>query len=285
VPELNEEKIYSIDFNYYVRYPKLIARLSSYYTRFQNTTDINFFFVDSGLGSDFVQEVITELDKLHMGIEAGIAYDLAPSVQLTAVASIGKYLYASSPNVTINFDTAGADEELINVDGNVDLGVANLKDHKLAQGPQHALSIGLSYRDPTYWWAGFTANYLAKNYINLSSITRTKSFILDPASGEPFPQATEENVHKLLKQNPLEPSYLLNVIGGKSWLINSTYVSLFFSLNNLFDLQFKTGGYEQSRNGNYGQLGQDNLSGNPSFGPKYWFGYGRTYFINLAFNF
>ena len=29
----------------------------------------------------------------------------------------------------------------------------------------------------------------------------------------------------------------------------------------------------------------DNFSGNPSFAPKYWYGFGRTYFLNFAFSF
>ena len=62
-------------------------------------------------------------------------------------------------------------------------------------------------------------------------------------------------------------------------------MSVFASINNVFDAVFRTGGYEQSRNGNFGQLQQDNLSGNPSFAPKYWYGYGRTYFINFAISF
>ena len=60
---------------------------------------------------------------------------------------------------------------------------------------------------------------------------------------------------------------------------------MFASINNVFDAVFRTGGYEQSRNGNYGQLFHDNLSGSPSFAPKYWYGYGRTYFINVAVSF
>jgi hypothetical protein len=108
---------------------------------------------------------------------------------------------------------------------------------------------------------------------------------LNPDTGQPFDNATPGNVDRILKQNPLDDIYLLNLIGGKSWLLNGKYLSVFASINNVFDTDFRTGGYEQNRNGNYGQLVQDNLSGSPSFGPKYWFGYGRTYFLNLAISF
>ncbi len=285
VPDLQNETISSVDINYFIRLPKLTGRFTGFYTRFQNLTDINYFFVEAGVGSDFVQEVITDLDKLHMGIELGWEYELSSSVKLSTVMAIGKYLYASDPNVTINFDTAGAEEDLINPEGNIDLGVAKIKDYKLAQGPQKAFALGVEYRDPKYWWIGVTANYLANNYANISTITRTQSFYMDPETRRPFPDATDENVAELLKQDPLDSFYLLNLIGGKSWLKKGKYISVFASINNVFDAVFRTGGYEQSRNGNFGQLKQDNLSGNPSFAPKYWYSYGRTFFLNVAYSF
>ncbi|VAW17936.1 Thiamin-regulated outer membrane receptor Omr1 [hydrothermal vent metagenome] len=285
VTNIQNEKVNSTDINYYLRLPKLTGRITGFRTSFQDATDINFFFVDSGVGSDFVQEVVTGLNKLHMGAEVGLEYQLSSAVKLTAVAAIGKYVYANDPSVSINFDTAGAEEDLIDPRGTIDLGIANIKDYKLAQGPQRAFSLGINYRDPKYWWVGATANYMANNYANISTITRTQSFYLDPETGQPFPNATEENVNNLLAQKPLDDFYLLNMVGGKSWLKNGRYISIFVSVNNVFDAVFRTGGYEQSRNGNFGQLQQDNLSGTPSFAPKYWYGYGRTYFLNLAISF
>jgi len=285
VSDLQSEQITATDLSYFIRLPDLTGRLTGFYTRFQNTTDINFFFVDAGVGSDFVQEVITDLDKLHMGLELGLEYQVSSSVKLSAVANVGKYSYASDPNVSINFDTAGAEEDLIDPEGNIDLGIANIKDLRLAQGPQQAFALGIEYRDPKYWWVGATANYLADNYANISTITRTQSFFLDPETGETFPDATPENVEKLLRQSKLDDFYLLNLVGGKSWLKNGTYISIFASINNAFDTVFRTGGYEQSRNGNFGQLQQDNLRNDPSFAPKYWYGFGRTYFLNFAISF
>jgi len=285
VSELQSEKISTADASYFLRLPNLTGRITGFYTRFQNTTDVNFFFVDAGVGSDFVQEVLTDLDKLHLGTEIGFEYQVSSTVQLTAVAAINKLVYASNPNVSINFDTAGAEEDLINLEGRIDLGQAAIKDYKLAQGPQQAFALGINYRDPKYWWVGLTANYLGNNYANISTITRTQSFYLDPETGLNFPDATPENVNALLAQKPLDNFYLLNLIGGKSWLKTGKYISVFASVNNVFDTIFRTGGFEQSRNGNFGQLKKDNLSGNPSFAPRYWYGFGRTFFLNVAISF
>lgn len=285
VPGLKQEQLASIECNYDLRLPDLTARFGAFYTRILDKTDIRFFFVDAGLGSDFVQEVSTGLDHLYMGLEAGLEYDFTPSLKGSAVVSLGKYRYASDPLVAINFDTAGPEEDLINPDGHVALGPAKLKDSPLAAGPQHALAIGLEYRDPAYWWLGVTANYLGGNFLHPSALIRTRSFLIDPETGQEFPGTSPELVEGLLARHPLDTIYLLNLTGGKSWMRKGVYISLFASVSNFFDAVFTTGGYEQSRNGNYGQWVQDNLSGMPSFGPKLWYGYGRTFFVNLAVSF
>jgi hypothetical protein len=56
-------------------------------------------------------------------------------------------------------------------------------------------------------------------------------------------------------------------------------------MNNVFDIEYKTGGFEQSRKATFPDLQQDLVSGVRAFGPKYFYGYGRTYFVNLYFNF
>jgi len=285
VAELSNEKISSADIGYNFRFPDLRGRFTGYYTRFQGGTDINFFFVDSGLGSDFIQEVIANLDKLHLGIEMSLKYQISSGVSLTFAGSIAKYLFASDPDLSIYFDTSGEDAEIVSKEGNADLGITDIKDYKLPQGPQTALSLGIDYRDPKYWWIGMTANYLANNNASISSIIRTSSFLLDPETGQQLPGISKEKVADIFKQNSFNDLYLLNLTAGKSWLRNGKYISVFVSVNNVFNTVFKTGGFEQSRNGNYSQFVNDNLSGSPSFGPKFWYGYGRTFFLNVAYSF
>ena len=241
--------------------------------------------MDSGLGSDFVQETVTDLDQLHKGFELGIEYAFSPTTTFSLAANLGEYVYANAPEIEINFDPSGDPETLIDASGNKNLGFADIKGLRVSQGPQTAIALGTTYRDPKYWWVGVTANYLENNFASFSTINRTDSFVLDPETGLPFAAATQQNVDNLLSLRPLETILLLNLVGGKSWYLKKKYVSVFMSVNNLFDTVFRSGGFEQSRNGNYAQLAADNLSGNPSFGPKYWYGFGRTYFLNLAVSF
>ncbi len=285
VPGITGESLFSYDINYHLRLDGLKGRVSAYYTRFQHQTEVNFFYVDSGFGSDFVQEVVTGLDRLHKGLEMGLEYEISPVVKATVVASVGSLEYASDPELSINFDTSGAEGELRQSEGRIDLGHTSVKGYKLPRGPQTALALGIEYRDPSYWWVGVTANYLANNYRDISFIKRTRSFLIDPDTGSEFDDFDEEIHQSMLMQEPLPPVHLLNLTAGKSWLHKGRYISAFLSVNNLFDEVFRSGGYEQSRNGTYGQMLRDNLSGSPSFGPKYWYGFGRTFFLNLAISF
>ena len=285
VQNITEEKLASLNLNYRFKLPDIQGRVTGFHTLQDNLTDINFFFVDAGVGSDFVQEVISNMRHTYQGIELGLEYQASSEVTLSFAANLGQYRYANNPNIQINFDTAGAEEDFINPLGELDLGEAQLKGLRLANGPQTAIALGINYRAPKYWWMGVTANYLTQNWVAPSAIIRTDSFTLNPETGQPFAEATVENVKDLLKQTQMNPVYLLNLVGGKSWRFNGNYLSLFCSLNNAFDEVFTTGGFEQSRNGNYQQLRQDTLRDYPSFAPKFWFGFGRTFFINLAFSF
>ena len=71
----------------------------------------------------------------------------------------------------------------------------------------------------------------------------------------------------------------------KSWKIGDKYISLFVSLNNIFNKKFKSGGFEQGRSANYQSLQEDSQNPKRVFGPKYWYGRGPTYFLNLNYRF
>ena len=289
VPGLTSEKITSAEASYIIRSSKIKARLTGYITDFKDGTDINFFFAQSGSGSDFFQEVVTNINKRHIGSELGFEYQATPTIKLSAVAAIGQHTYTDNANVGINFDTAGFNEDLINTIGFEDLGEAYIKNYKVANGPQKAFSLGIEYRDPNYWWVSATGNYLGDAYVDISTITRTNSFFINPDDpfGHPFENIDYDLARQLLKQEKFSNYYLINLTGGKSWRVKGTYISFFASINNLFDETFRTGGYEQSRTANYQDLIDDTANGNANrdFGNKYWYGFGRTYFINFAISF
>ena len=289
VDGLQSENINSLDATYIYRSPKLKARLTAYYSTIKDATKTSFFYAegifDNGAGytntNAFVSQTLTHLDKKNLGAEFSFEYQWTATIKASFSASYGKYTYESDPNLSVNNDALATVE---NTNPSFDFGKALLKNYKQAGMPQQAYALGIEYRDPKYWWIGTNINYLAETYIDVSPISRTNSFYTNPASGFPFPEATEERAAELLKQQKFDPIALLNFTGGKSWHIRGKYLGLFVSINNVLDKSYKTGGYEQARNANFRQLNQDVSSGTPSFGNKYFNGYGRTYFANLSFN-
>jgi hypothetical protein len=286
---LKSENISSLDASYIFHSPIFKARLTAYYTLIKNATQTSFFYAegifDDGAGynntSAFVSQTLTHLDKKNLGAELSLEYQLNPTLKTTFSAAFGEYTYNSNPNVIVTND---AEASIENTNPVFDFGKVLLKNYKQAGMPQQAYSIGIEYRDPKYWWIGVNINYLANSYIDVSPIARTNHFYTNPASGSNFPEATEERAKELLQQEKFDPTTLLNIVGGKSWRIYGKNVGLFVSINNVLNTTFKTGGYEQARNANFRQRNQDVSSGTPSFGNKYFYGYGRTYFVNLAIN-
>lgn len=287
-PELNSETIASLDASYVVRTPKFKARVTGFASKVQNATEISFFYAE-GIGEDvdgndqdsFISELLTGIEKRNFGAEIGLEYQFTSTIKGTVAASYGQYLYGNNPNLKINDD---AQATLTNTQPVVDFGKAYLKNYRLPGMPQTAASLGLEYRDPNFWWVGANINYLADSYLDVSNITRTDNFSLSN-NGISFPDATEAAVRQALKQEKFANFNLLNLIGGKSWRVDTTTIGFFASINNVLDTTYKTGGFEQSRKATFPDLQADNKFGKPSFGPKYFYGYGRTYFINLYINF
>ena len=286
---LESENINSVDLSYIYRSPKLKGRLTTYYSLIKNATQISFFYAegifDDGAGylntDAFVSQTLTKLNKKNIGAELSLEYQLSSTFKTTFAAAFGEYTYSSNPKVTLTNDAKASVE---NTNPVFDFGKAALKNYKQAGMPQRAYSVGLEYRDPSYWWISANVNYLTNSYIDVSAISRTEIFYKNPASGFNFPEATEERAAELLKQEKFDPTMLLNLVGGKSWRISGKTFGVFASVNNLLNVSYKTGGYEQARNANFREMNQDVSSGTPSFGNKYFYGYGRTYFVNLYIN-
>ncbi|NQX86269.1 MAG: TonB-dependent receptor [Flavobacteriaceae bacterium] len=284
--EITEEKITSLDASYIFRSPLVNARLTGFYTKMQDANEVSFYYAD-GIGgfedengivqtNEFVSEVLQGVDKKHIGAEFGIEAQVTPTIKLKGAASLGQYTYDNNPNFYLSVD----DKVVTYGDG-----TTNLKDYKVSGGPQQAASIGFEYRDPDYWWFGATSNFFSKTYIDVSPVTRTSSFYLDPTDGLPLNDYDPNVARELLKQEQFDDYMVVNLVGGKSWKIGDYLVGFFATVNNLLNKEYKSGGFEQARNANYTELLEDVNNPKRLFGPKYWYGRGTTYFLNIYFRF
>lgn len=283
-PDLTSEKIITGDISYNFRSPKIQSRITAYYTKFSGAIETSFFFAEGLLGdqADFVNEIITGVDKKNIGVELSTEYQVTSTIKLLGAAGFGQFTYDNNPQLYLQSESF--------TDENSDFGTAYLKNYHISGTPQRAYSLGFEYRDPNFWWFQASANFLSNNYLDISPLLRTDNFYTD-SDGVPFVdgetgiEVTQEQVNSLLTQEKFEDAFLVNLVGGKSWLINHNYAGFFLGINNVLGKLFKTGGFEQSRNANYPELKQDKQLNKPIFGPKYWYGNNTSFYLNLYVRF
>ncbi|WP_028284135.1 TonB-dependent receptor [Olleya marilimosa] len=286
-PDINitEEKISSVDASYIFRSPIIKAKLTGFYTKIEDANEVGFFFTQ-GSTTGFIQEVLSGVEKQHIGGEFGIEAQVTPTIKLKGAASVGQYTYNNNPNLYVTstsedfIDVQGGD--VVNTSGLVS--TSNLKDYKVAGGPQTAYSVGFEYRDPDYWWLGATANFFDNAYIDVSPLSRSTEFYTD-ADGLPYNDYDPAIAKELLKQEKFDSYMVVNLVGGKSWKIGDKFIGFFASVGNLLDKEYKTGGFEQGRRADYRALRDDVNLEKRVFGPKYWYGRGANYFVNVYLRF
>ncbi|AZQ43033.1 carboxypeptidase-like regulatory domain-containing protein [Nonlabens ponticola] len=283
VDDIESERSYSLDASYIYRSPIVKARLTGYAIQFKDGNDLGFYFTEdlTGLPADdgaaFVQEVMTDVDRRNMGVELGVEVQVTPTIKLKGAAAVGQNVYTNNPNLYLTSDDFPG--QLTFGDGK-----AQLKNLHVAGGPETAMQLGFEYRDPDYWNIGVTANYFANGYSDISNLRRTANFSQD-SDGIEFAGFDEDIARELLRQEQFDDYMLVNVIGGKSWRIDNKFVGFFATINNVFDQEYKTGGFEQSRNSNFRSVQEDQNNPTEVFAPRYFFGNGTTYYLNVYLRF
>ncbi len=291
VTGLESERSYSGDLSYILRTPTWKIRLTGYYTQFLDGSDVGFYFTEDltlnqlgevpprleGNPNVFLQEVLTNIERRNVGVEAGIEYQITPTIKLKGAAAVGQNVFTNNPDFYATSDDFPGELRFGN-------GKAQLEDYHVAGGPETALQVGFEYRDPEYWNIGITANYFANAYIDVSNIRRTDNFAQD-IDGQLYNDYDPAVAARLLRQEQFDDYAIFNVIGGKSWRIGDKYVGFFATINNIFDIEYKTGGFEASRNSNFRSTRDDQNNPIEVFAPRYFYGNGATYYANVYLRF
>ena len=279
LPRLESAKILSGDLNYVLRAPRVKARATAFYSSVKDEVQTTFAYferdIDANYGSGiFGAEVLKGVDKEYLGSEIAVEAQVTSTLTLNGVASIGQYIYKNNPDLYY-FADLYSDQEGYGYQGK-----AYLKNYHLASSPQKAVSVGFQYRSPDYWWIGATGNYLADNYVNIAASRRTEGFF----KGVDYTDEVKENARKLLTQEEFDAVFMLNANAGKSFKFGKYYMGISLSVNNLLDnKKYKTGGFEQGRLANYDAL--NNPKRRETFGNKYWYDQGTSYYLNVYFRF
>ncbi|WP_299121709.1 carboxypeptidase-like regulatory domain-containing protein [uncultured Winogradskyella sp.] len=291
INDLNSEVITSVDASYIFRSPIVKARLTGFYSTFEDGTDIGFYYTEGSSGA-FTQEVLTNVDRRHIGGEFGIEAQVTPTIKLKGAASVGQYIFTNNPNMYLSGDDF--EEDLTYGDGKT-----YLENYHVAGGPERAYQIGFEYRDPDYWNIGITSNFFSNAYVDVNNLKRSGRFNTNldlitedryreggNISGYGFSDYDEAIARDLLRQEQFDDYMLVNIIGGKSWRVDDYYLGFFATINNVFNQQYRTGGFEQARRVDYrSQLTEQTNENGPVFGNRYFYGNGTTYYLNVYVRF
>ncbi len=260
IENLESETIMSGDLSYHYRSPKFQAKITGYYTEFQNGVKNSSFYHDEL--RTFVNYIMTGVDKLHYGGEFGAEAKVSSTVTLTAAAGYGKYLYNSRPLVTIAQDNSS---EVLAENRTV-----YIKNYHVGGMPELAASIGGKYYAPKYWNIGVTANYFGESYVTINPERRAAETFDMYVEGDP-------QLESILEQEKLDPGYTFDIWGGKSWKIKGNTAGFTLSVNNILNnIDIITNGFEQFR---FDKTDID------KFQNKYYYMYGRSYFLNVYYRF
>lgn len=261
IPGLKSEELFSAELSYIVRYPRISGRISAYQTMFKNQSEIRSYYFD--LYSTFVNQAMTGINKTHQGVEAGVEVKATKTIAVTGIFALGSYFYTSRPTATIAYDNGAKPDTTETI---------YMKNYYISGTPQSAASLSVKYSSPKYWFASVSANYFDIVYISIDPERRTTTALdgLDP--NDPL-------IPSILAQESTKKQFTLDASLGKSWKIKDYFINANFNINNVLNnTTMRTNGYEQSRF----DFTTKQIS---SFPPKYFYGFGRTYYLSVSFRF
>ncbi|MCX7696324.1 MAG: TonB-dependent receptor [Bacteroidales bacterium] len=260
VSVLKNVKIFSGDATYFYKGLKWNARFGTYQTFILDQTDLISFYHDQL--QTYVNVVMWGIDKVFQGLESGVEINIIPGFALQAAANVGNYRFISRPTAHINVENQSKPDTF---------GLVFIKYFYVPNIPQIIASGGIKYTSPSNWIVTITAHYATNMYMDFNPERRMQSALdgLTPSQQELIDAITQQ-----VKMNDL---YYLDFSAGKNWRIKGRQVGFNLMINNLLNKKFKTSGFEQYRF----DFENKNIS---KFPPKYYYGWGRNYFIQFTFS-
>ncbi len=294
VKGLTTIKTASADLTWQYSQGDINARVTGYWTKIMDQTDVMSFYDDSQ--NSFTNFAMTGIDQRHMGIEAGVKVPLyLQGLSLSAVLSWGEYIYTSTPHMVQTVDNSSEvirEEDVpywkghpifrTDVDGNYEMDLdgnyvyQGEQKHYVPSTPQLAAELALNYRTNSYWFFELNGQYFAHSYLDMNPLYRT-----DFATGGIDGIVTPQEITYMSSQEEFAPAFLLNASAGKSWFVGKYNIGFSLEAKNFLNNRgVKTGGYEQTRL--IKSAGKDRYY---RFDPKYFYMCGANYMLNIYFRF
>ena len=258
---IESEKIASCDISYIYKSQKFNARLTGYYSNFQNGSRVISFYHDDY--ATYVDMTLTGIEKTMKGIEMGAEMKASSTISVIGICALGDYRYTSRPTATVSYENGSAPDVSETI---------YQKNFYLSGTPQNAVSLGIKYAHPKFWYFNANVNYFDKMYLDFNPERRTDTAVFMLGEGNPLRNAITE-------QEKLDGGFTVDASIGKSITYKKYYINFNFSVNNiLINQKLITNGYEQMRF-DFNETQEKNIA---KFQNKYFYGVGRTFFLTLS---
>jgi len=256
----------SYDVNYSFTFSSVRGRISGFRTHSLDGIELNGYYDD--INQTFVNHVLTKVNKLYQGVEAGLSFKLNSSFTLSLAGTVADYHYTDNAQGVLSFENGAKADQWDQV---------MIKNIKLSNGPQTAGSAKLSYFNSKMWFVDLTLNYFDRNYLDVSPLRLTKSNMAL--------YTTDEIMNALGTQERLKGGYLLDASVGKViYLKNRHSLNINLSVSNILNnTHMISGGYSQSRLPLNGAIIDINTL--DKFPSKYYYAWGFNMFLNVGYKF
>ncbi|MGB4654777.1 MAG: carboxypeptidase-like regulatory domain-containing protein [Bacteroidales bacterium] len=251
--------ILSADMSYLLRFPNLNGRITVFETFFHNHSEIMRFYHDDL--RTFVNMSLSGQDRVHQGIEVALQYKLNSMFTLQGSGSFGNYRYTNRAKATLNFENGSRPDTSW---------MAYTKNFYVSGTPQIASNLTLKF-NKNRWFIEAGVNYFDKIYLSFNPERRTSQAIAGLGEGDPL-------IDQITQQEKLNGGFTVDFSIGKSFRINSRFLSINLNVSNVLNnTSLKSGGYEQLRF----DFENKNID---KFPPRYYYMYGTNFFFNIAFS-
>ena len=232
VQGLENEDILNAEVSYSLNAGPVTAKVSGYATMFNDCVEQNAFYNDSE--AQFTYLTMTDVDKVHYGLEAAVVYNITSALSVNAVASVGNAEYRNNAKGFL----ISENEDVLHYEK------VYMKGVKIDGTPLTALSLGVDY-NVSGWYLSANVNYYDRIYIDASRYAR-----LEKVVGLPTIDATTgKEILNIPTQFKGKGGFMVDASIGKSInLRGGNRLNINLSLNNILNNQkMITGGYEQNR--------------------------------------
>jgi len=298
------------DLTYEFNYPIVRGRITAYQAWLLNGSELNGYYDDEA--RTFVNQAVTGINRVHTGIEAAAAIKLGLYFTLTPAITVSDNRYIKNAYSVTSAENGMA----LASDFATGKPLYELRDSvlinglRVANGPQLAGSLKLSFFHPKMWFADITVSYFDWNYLDYAPSRRMKGlFTGERADGSTVngqynvtgevdkygtPIVAGAHYYLAAQESLVDPMWYNRLmvdasVGKLIYLPKRQSLSINLSVSNLTNnTHMKTGGYQQARLPRLAVQGSNEsiITANYyKFPAKYYYAWGANFFLNITYKF